>query len=220
MQLSEKPTTHKSCKPKRLVFILLPTLIVVVLGLFLNHFNYWPFQGSKIAGVPDGQLVQLENEPDLTSLLLAYGSQLKFNTTATSLTVYFDHYRKGELSAHESVASLTYEQDVSISGYLNFGIAEGQNHLLVKLFSNGAMSQTVTDLSDYDFPLTQEDRQFGAVTTIKNGKVKLEKNKKVPLLYLAEGNDGLKIYDDMANNLAPDNLKTLPNAYLIYLIIK
>jgi len=115
---------------------------------------------------------------------------------------------------------LTYEQDVSISGYLNFGIAEGQNHLLVKLFSNGAMSQTVTDLSDYDFPLTQEDRQFGAVTTIKNGKVKLEKNKKIPLLYLAEGNDGLKIYDDMANNLAPDNLKTLPNAYLIYLEIK
>lgn len=220
MQPSEKPTTHKTRKPKRLVLILLPTLVVVVLGLFLNHFNYWPFQGSKIAGVHDGQLVQLENKPDLTSLLLAYGSQLKFNTTATSLTVYFDHYRKGELNTHDSVASLTYEQDVSISGYLNFGIAEGQNHLLVKLFSNGAMSQTVTDLSDYDFPLTQEDRQFGAVTTIKNGKVKLEKNKKIPLLYLAEGNDGLKIYDDMANNLAPDNLKTLPNAYLIYLEIK
>ena len=209
MQPSEKPTTHKTRKPKRLVLILLPTLVVVVLGLFLNHFNYWPFQGSKIAGVPDGQLVQLENKPDLTGLLLAYGSQL---------TVYFDHYRKGELNTHDSVASLTYEQDVSISGYLNFGIAEGQNHLLVKLFSNGAMSQTVTDLSDYDFPLTQEDRQF--VTTIKNGKVKLEKNKKIPLLYLAEGNDGLKIYDDMANNLAPDNLKTLPNAYLIYLEIK
>lgn len=220
MQPSEKPTTHKTRKPKRLVLILLPTLVVVVLGLFLNHFNYWPFQGSKITGVPDGQLVQLENKPDLTGLLLAYGSQLKFNTAATSLTVYFDHYRKGELNTHDSVASLTYEQDVSISGYLNFGIAEGQNHLLVKLFSNGAMSQTVTDLSDYDFPLTQEDRQFGAVTTIKNGKVKLEKNKKIPLLYLAEGNDGLKIYDDMANNLAPDNLKTLPNAYLIYLEIK
>ena len=183
MQPSEKPTTHKTRKPKRLVLILLPTLVVVVLGLFLNHFNYWPFQGSKIAGVPDGQLVQLENKPDLTGLLLAYGSQLKFNTTATSLTVYFDHYRKGELNTHDSVASLTYEQDVSISGYLNFGIAEGQNHLLVKLFSNGAMSQTVTDLSDYDFPLTQEDRQFGAVTTIKNGKVKLEKNKNPAALF-------------------------------------
>ena len=116
MQPSEKPTTHKTRKPKRLVLILLPTLVVVVLGLFLNHFNYWPFQGSKIAGVPDGQLVQLENKPDLTGLLLAYGSQLKFNTTATSLTVYFDHYRKGELNTHDSVASLTYEQDVSISG--------------------------------------------------------------------------------------------------------
>ena len=62
MQPSEKPTTHKTRKPKRLVLILLPTLVVVVLGLFLNHFNYWPFQGSKIAGVPDGQLVQLENK--------------------------------------------------------------------------------------------------------------------------------------------------------------
>ena len=54
---------------------------------------------------------------------------------------------------------------------------------MVKLFSNGAMSQTVTDLSDYDFPLTQEDRQFGAVTTIKNGKVKLEKNKNPAALF-------------------------------------
>jgi hypothetical protein len=220
LQDSEKPSTNKSLKPKHLIFILVPTLIVLVLGLFLNHFNYWPFQGDKVAGVPDDQLVQLENGQDLTSLLLAYGSQLKFNTTATSLTVYFDHYRKGELSTHESVASLTYEQDVSISGYLNFGIAEGQNHLLVKLFSKGAMSQTVTDLSDYDFPLGQDNRQFSAVTSIENGKVKLEKNKKTPLLYLAEGTDGGKIYAEMANNLAPENLKTLPNAYLLYLIIK
>ena len=180
MQPSEKPTTHKTRKPKRLVLILLPTLVVVVLGLFLNHFNYWPFQGSKIAGVPDGQLVQLENKPDLTGLLLAYGSQLKFNTTATSLTVYFDHYRKGELNTHDSVASLIYEKDVSISGYLNFGICGRTESFIGELFSNGAMSQTSHDLSDYDFPLTQEDRQFGAVTTIKNGKVKLEKNKKNP----------------------------------------
>lgn len=220
MKQSEKPPTHKSHKPKYFVFILLPILIVVALGLFLNHFNYWPFQGNKVAGVPDDQIVQIENKQNLTSLLLAYGSQLKFNSTATSLTVYFDHYHKGELSAHETVASLGYEQDVSINGYLNFGISKGQNQLLVDLFSNGAMSQTVTDLSDYDFPIAQEDRQFGAVTTIKNGKVTLEKNKKILLFYLAEGNDGLKMYNELANNLATDNLKTLQNAYLIYLIIK
>ncbi len=34
MQPSEKPTTHKTRKPKRLVLILLPTLVVVVLGCF------------------------------------------------------------------------------------------------------------------------------------------------------------------------------------------
>jgi hypothetical protein len=215
------PTKKTSRKSRRLIaFILLPVILVGALGLFLNHFNYWPFQGDKVAGVPDDQLVQLENEPDLTSLLLAYGSQLKFNTTATSLTVYFDHYKNGEISAHETVASLMYEQDVPLNGYLNFGITKGQNQLLVDLFSKGALSQTVTDLSDYDFPLGQDNRQFSAVTSIKNGKVNISRNKKIPLLYLAEGTDGGKIYAEMANNLAPENLKTLPNAYLLYLIIK
>jgi hypothetical protein len=217
MANSTKKFKRKNLRTILAFLLSLFSILIISLGIYLNHYNYWPFQNNKVAGVPDNQLVQVDNQADLSSLLFAYGSQLKFNTTATSLTVYFDHYRNGELNAHENVASLEYDQETSLNGYLNLGISKENNQLLIDLFSNGAMSQTTTDLADYDFPLNKDVRQLGGVLTIENGKVNLQENKKIPLLYLAEGNEGLKIYDDMENNLATENLKTLSNAYVIYL---
>lgn len=205
------------------IFTMLLMLVLFVgapLTLYLRYYNYGPFQGNKVAGVPDNHLVQSENDTGLGSLLFDYGSHLTFNTKATSLTVYIDTYHFGERVGHDLAASMEYTKDNEMNGYFNFGIPKGEGKLYAELFSNGAMSSTITDLTQYDYPTTDEKSPlpFGGVLSIENNQVEIQKKKEIPLLYLASGDD-LKIYADLKHNMAQENLKTLEHVFYIYMIV-
>lgn len=203
------------------VLLMLILFVGAPLTLYLRHYNYGPFQGNKVAGVPDNHLVQSENDNGLSSLLFDYGSHLTFNTNTTSMTVYIDTYHFGERVGHDLAASMEYTKDNAMNGYLNFGIPKGEGKLYTELFSNGAMSSTVLDLTQYDYPTADEEfpLPFGGVLSIENDQIEIQKKQDIPLLYLANGND-LKIYEDFENNIAQDNLQTLERVFYIYMIVE
>ncbi len=190
-------------------------------GLYLNYYNYGPFRGEKIAGVPDNHLVQVENQMDLSRLLFDFGSQLKFNTQAQAMTVYFDHYHKGEKTTHKLIASLMTDTKSNYNGYLTIGISKGEKKLLVNLSSNGGASETTTDLTAFQYISLGEDKDLpgGAIYHIEEDPLEIKKNVEIPLIYIAQGGD-LKLYDVMENNLSEENLKSIEKVYYIYLIVE
>jgi|GEM_PF-456353 len=154
-------------------------------GLYLNYYNYGPFRGEKIAGVPDNHLVQVENQMDLSRLLFDFGSQLKFNTQAQAMTVYFDHYHKGEKTTHKLIASLMTDTKSNYNGYLTIGISKGEKKLLVNLSSNGGASETTTDLTAFQYISLGEDKDLpgGAIYHIEEDPLEIKKNVEIPLIY-------------------------------------
>ncbi|OTN77540.1 hypothetical protein A5886_002640 [Enterococcus sp. 8G7_MSG3316] len=93
------------CKNNRKHILTVLLMLILFVGapltLYLRYYNYGPFQGNKVVGVPDNHLVQSENDNGLSSLLFDYGSHLTFNTNATSMTVYIDTYHFGERVGHD-----------------------------------------------------------------------------------------------------------------------
>lgn len=218
------PDTVKTLiRPRNPLQIFFAFLLVIGLPtmLYCYYYNYSPFPSKKVAGVPNNHLVQLKNPMDLSSLLLDFGSQLKFNTVAESMTVYFDYYQKGEIKEHKIVASLTTEPRSDYNGYLNIGITKSDSLLFVDLFSNGSSSNTMTDLSKFHYTSLGEDSlsPTGASTSIPNNELNIEKKQEIPLLYIAKGGD-VKLYAEMENNLSEENLKSVENFYYVYLIVE
>lgn len=209
---------------RKIMFTIIFSLILFIgvpLTWYLRYYNYGPFQGDKMAGVPDNHLIQSENDNGLSSLLFDYGSHLMFNTHATSITVFVDTYHFGDRVGHDSAASLTYEKDVDLSGYMNIGFPKGEGKLLTEIFSKGAKSSAITDLTQYGYPTEDEEASpsFGGVISIENNQVKIQKKQEIPLFYLASG-DALKIYDDFKLNIAQENLKTLDLVFYIYALVE
>ncbi|MBP2966925.1 hypothetical protein, partial [Acinetobacter baumannii] len=57
-------------------------ILIVILGSVLsynNHYNKWPFNKEKIAGVPDNTLIKLEEKNQLNNLLFPAQESLLFN---------------------------------------------------------------------------------------------------------------------------------------------
>lgn len=83
----------KKSRRKRLINTLLGStfsiifLAVILLGGYLFYWNLGPFQGEKVAGVPDGQIRSFtENENGhLASLLLDYYGSYGFNVKGKKL---------------------------------------------------------------------------------------------------------------------------------------
>ena len=144
-----------------------------------------------------------------------------FHTHATSIRVFVDTDRLGDRVGHDSAASLTYEKDVDLSGYMNIGFPKGEGKLLTEIFSKGAKSSAITDLTQYGYPTEDEEASppFGGVISIENNQVKIQKKQEIPLFYLASG-DALKIYDDFKLNIAHENLKASDLVFYIYALVE
>ncbi|EUJ48083.1 hypothetical protein [Paenilisteria rocourtiae] len=101
--------------------------IVIVLGgvlIYLNHMNYWPFQGDKIKGIADGEIKNMRvlSDSDEMSLLLAASGTLGYNVKAKSMTVCFDVYNYDKRVSHEMVTAVSGDKETQLSNTLMWGI--------------------------------------------------------------------------------------------------
>lgn len=134
-------------------FLIILAAIVIVLGgtlMYLNHMNYWPFQGDKIAGVPDGEIKNINAEKNDTddplSLLLASSGEVDYNVQAKSASVYFDVFKRDKRVIHERITiSGNVDEETQLSGHLvwampGFDIFK-PTEIRVRINDSGAISQ-------------------------------------------------------------------------------
>lgn len=134
-------------------FLIILVAIVIVLGgtlMYLNHMNYWPFQGDKIAGVPDGEIKNInadkEGPDDPLSLLLAASGEVDYNIKAKSANVYFDVFKHDKRVIHERITmSGNGDEEIQLNGHLvwampGFDIFK-PTEIRVRINDGGAISQ-------------------------------------------------------------------------------
>lgn len=161
---------------KSFLISVLTVFLFVILGVggYMFHMNYGPFQGDKIAGVPNGHIKVLEEETGPLSLLFhAYGGYA-FNTEGKKISVYLDYYEKDVRKKHEQIAGFGLGEESAINGTLYWGVTAGGDmsdpqEIRINIVSNGAVTSGV-----YDFTQLNLDYTAFAHNTFSSGKIRKE----------------------------------------------
>ncbi|MDF0479020.1 hypothetical protein OL233_01870 [Vagococcus sp. PNs007] len=109
-----KKLVGKSKKKRYLMHALISVATVLIIsgvtvGGYLFYYNYYPFQDSKAAGVPNGKLVVKDNDVGVLKLLIESSGSYAFNSDAKEVSVYVDAYEKGKKVKHELVTNIGTE---------------------------------------------------------------------------------------------------------------
>lgn len=194
-------------------------VLIVCGGLgALAYWNLWPFQGEKIAGVPNGALVKKEEETiDTLDLLLAASGKVAFNTEGKSVRVYLDVYEKVERVSHQKVVEILHDEKSSINGELVWGavgldIAKPEE-IRVKLLANGAGTQETVPLSAELF----HKFEHAGYTTEPFQNEKIVPGKRYVLQYWGFSEKGLRITDDLFRE---ESLSSIDQSVILYMTFK
>ncbi|EOL41662.1 hypothetical protein [Enterococcus phoeniculicola] len=188
----------KKSRRKRLINTLLGStfsiifLAVILLGGYLFYWNLGPFQGEKVAGVPDGQIRSFtENENGhLASLLLDYYGSYGFNVKGKKITVYADYYEKDKRISHEEVAGIENEEVGMISETLTWGILSSNDQtkeVRIQFTNTSGQSKSGFNFSTFG-ENAASDFAFSSFNLIGNGT--LLPNKRYILQYWTTGGRG------------------------------
>ncbi|WP_088810426.1 MULTISPECIES: hypothetical protein [unclassified Listeria] len=200
--------------------------IMIVVGVLLiggglgvlAYWNLWPFQGDKIAGVPNGALIKKDKESiDTLDLLLAASGKVAFNTEGERVQVYLDVYEKAERVSHQKVVEIAREEKSPINGELVWGAVGFDmmkpEELRVKILANGAESQKKVPLSA---ELFHKFEHAGSATEPFEGG-KIEPGKRYVLQYWGFSEKGLRIVDDL---FAEEALSEMDQSIILYVMFK
>ncbi|EUJ59880.1 hypothetical protein [Listeria fleischmannii] len=184
----------------------------------LAYFNLWPFQGSKIAGVPNGALVKKEeNAMTELDILLAASGKVSFNMEGKSAFVYLDVYEKENRVSHKKVAGISSDRKSAMNGELVWGVV-GLNlmkpeEVRAKFLVNSAQSEGAVPLKSV---LTNQSEQSSAASEpFENGKIKL--GKRYILQYWNRSENGVSVSEDFFNK---KELAKKEQTIILYLIFK
>ncbi|MBC1474218.1 hypothetical protein HB852_06285 [Listeria grandensis] len=102
-------------------------ILIITIGgtlMYLSHMNYWPFQGDKVTGVPDGEIKNVRSQPssDELSMLLAASGEVDYNVKAKTMDVYFDVYKRDTRVRHERVTAQAGEKAAQMNSRFVWGI--------------------------------------------------------------------------------------------------
>ncbi|WP_124892668.1 hypothetical protein [Listeria sp. SHR_NRA_18] len=203
-------------------FLIILAAIVIVLGgtlMYLNHMNYWPFQDQKEAGIPDGEIKNL-NEPvkaDELSLLLAASGKVTYNVKAINVAVYFDVYQRDKRVMHELVTESGSDEEIQLSGNLVWGIPGfdvfNPTEIRATITNGGAISQDAFTVPKDVFG--KLENQVAQTQPFDDGKIK--KGERYILQAWGMGKGEMGIND---KTFAKEGLKNREQSVILYVVFK
>ncbi|KAF1299278.1 hypothetical protein BAU15_01125 [Enterococcus sp. JM4C] len=202
-------------------------LIGILLSAYLFYWNLGPFQGEKIAGVPDGQIRSFHNketEP-LAMMLLDNFETYGMNVKAKKITIYVDYYEKDQRKDHQDFGGLINDgPSEMLSQILSWGVIPGFGDTPTQVriqFSDDSGNST----SGFTFEgYGEEGQEFGkdivassSQRILEDGP--LELNKRYVLQYWRSNADGI-FYNLETDVFDKEFLKQQDQTLIMYMELK
>lgn len=181
----------------------LTALIVILVGVAAWYTNWGPFQGTSVAGIPNGHIRVL----DPGSL---YGS-VSFNYFGHQVQVYVAYFQRDTLVIHELVLGISGFDERDINGELQWATVPEINLTgwLPVLRVGGMLARGSFDFSVLDFEIATA---ISADSTISPGRI--ERGRRYVINMWQSGNtfmaDG-----DFFN---PEQLRTSEHTAILYVV--
>lgn len=217
-KLIKKSSRKKLMKATGLSSII---ILIVILGSVLsynNHYNKWPFNKEKIAGVPDNTLIKLEEKNQLNNLLFPAQESLLFNAKGNKAVVYMEKYEKENLVKTTELASLSADTAVDSNlygsvqwGMIDWGLTEDNVRVALSVNKNEA-TNTVT--------VKPKKGSVGTNTGPSYDSNKLEKNQPLLIGFWGAGEDSAVIANYDFNGFDQEELKENLESFALFFEIR
>ncbi|EUJ28551.1 Uncharacterised protein [Listeria grayi] len=214
----------KSHKKRKIGIVVLGSIIIIIIVLaaliYCKHMNFWPFQGDKIAGLPDDHLKVADKKVEgPVSLLFASSGEILFNSKAKYISAYIDYYEKDKRKKHELIFETGMEKG-GISGSFNWGtLSNADEGVLPKeLRMNMASPNGSVSTGNFVFPKIKWDDTEGAASSFNAfSPVKIKLGKK----YIVQTwrSDG-RAYGEAADIFSKKALRHSNQTVIFYIVFK
>ncbi|MGM0125773.1 hypothetical protein IGI37_003174 [Enterococcus sp. AZ194] len=199
--------------------------IIILLGLILSgYWFYWnlgPFQGNKVAGVPDGQIRAFQNKETetLSTLLMQNFESYGLNIEAKELIIYADYYEKDKRIRHDIMAGSQQEETQMLSTILSWGVIETANaptEVRIQFANAGVLASGGFTFEGYGTTENPFNNAASRSHLLKDGPLKL--NKRYVLQYWID--DGEVGYSDTNVIFDKEYLREWDRTLIMYMEIK
>ncbi len=166
--------TANRFRNKKLPMFLALLLVILGISTYLWYMNYGPFQGEKVAGVPDGHIKIIDEPMGVASLLFSAHGSYAFNFQGKGVAVYLAYYEKDVRIKHERVSGFQQTEDGPLNGTLQWGITFEQDagqleELRVSIRASGSQATNSYDMSQLNF---NTENGFSSVMNLfSNGRI-------------------------------------------------
>ena len=187
-------------------FLVLIILFITFLG-YTNHFNKWPFDKEKIAGIPNNTIQKHPDSNSLGNLLLSPQETTQFNMKANQVRLYLEHYEGSELVDTKEVATLSGNtaDDDNLYGSIQWGMldwGETDDNLRVALTVGKTSTQSSLTLKAKD----QIKNSIGVNNGMDYDSYKLEKDIPYLMAFWGIGADTITTAEFSNHELNADDL--------------
>lgn len=177
VEIPKKKANHK--RNKKISVLIVFLLFILGLSSYMWYMNYGPFQGDRVAGVPDGHINTLDNQMELAPLIFSAHGGYAFNFHGKGIAVYLAYYERDVRKKHERVMGIQQTEEAAMNGTLHWGVTfEGDPSQLKELrvnlrTTNGAQSTNSYDLSQLNF---ESESGFSSVmNAFSDGRIESER---------------------------------------------
>lgn len=212
----------KAYKKRRIGIAVLGSIIIIVVAalIYCKHMNFWPFQGDKIAGLPDDHLKIADKKVEgPVSLLFVSSGEILFNSKAKYISAYIDYYEKDKRKKRELLTQIGVEK-AGMNGTFDWGMFSKTNDAILP--SEGRIKITKTDSTEtsqtFKFPVIKwEDQNMTASSfhAFSSGKIKLGR-KYIIQTWATDG----RAYGEAADILSKKTLQHSKQTIIFYIVFK
>lgn len=213
----------KSHKKRKIGIVVLGSIIIIIVLaalIYCKHMNFWPFQGDKIAGLPDDHLKVADKKVEgPVSLLFASSGEILFNSKAKYISAYIDYYEKDKRKKHELLMQIGVEKG-GLNGAFDWGMFSKTNDVILP--SEGKIRIIKTDSAEtsksFKFPVIKwGDKNITASSfnAFSSGKIKLGK-KYIVQTWTSDG----RAYGEAADIFSKKALRHSNQTIIFYIVFK
>lgn len=213
----------KSHKKRKIGIVVLGSIIIIIVLaalIYCKHMNFWPFQGDKIAGLPDDHLKVADKKVEgPVSLLFASSGEILFNSKAKYISAYIDYYEKDKRKKHELLMQIGVEKG-GLNGAFDWGMFSKTNDVILP--SEGKIRIIKTDSAEtsksFKFPVIKggdENITTSSFSAFSSEKIKLGK-KYIVQTWATDG----RAYGEAADIFSKKALRHSNQTIIFYIVFK